>query len=902
MIAFTHLVPLTLAATAFGGQPTPQPDGAVIPGVTVWVYEIDSPLTRRPTIADGQTPNHYAIYQNIDFSDSFKTTFGSLEDSFAGIVRGWIDITTPGDHLFRLRCDDGAALLLDGVVIADTEDQHAENFTASAGIALDKGRHTISILFYEDKGKFDLSLEWRPPGAPEYTLLPSDVLRTEAGQTFATSPGPKRWFYGRDPNRPGDGRPLESVHPLFTLEDFRGPDLRPAVAGMVFLPDGRLAISTWDQTGAVYILDNLITSTPLQDGPSAHQRQPPEPQVTITRFASGLGEPLGIAYWNNDLYITQKQEITRLRDLDGDGVTDEYEAIASGWPASHNYHEFSFNLVPLDKHFYITTSVPLKSGATNYMPGTTPAFAVGDRGSGGPGCAWKIDPATGSIEVFARGLRAPNGLNIGPDGELFGCDNQGAWLPASRLNHIHRDGFYGHQTEPNGTTPAEPPVVWFPHGEVGNSPTEPLLIPSGIYRRQLLVGDVTHGGINRVFIENVDGIAGHYQGCVFQFSQGLEAGVNRLVWGPDGCLYVGGIGSNGNWNHKNKKFGLQRLRPNSDAEFLEMQMVESRADGFLITFTDVVPTNILSQAANYNVHSWRYLPTIEYGGPKIDPKVLRIVEAQPAPDGRSVFLKINGLKPETIVYLRLLNFKSTQSLDPVTTEAWYTLNRISQIPGPAWPIVVTPAIPFTHRPQSAQVLLDSANQSMRAFEHTDGKPCRWKTEEGTLFVPPSAAMNTGGDIVTRDRFGDCFLHIEWLCPPGGSIENQTNANSGVKLQSRYEIQIMNSPAAPHEPKFNEAGAIYRQTAADTNASLGAGVWQSYDIRFRAPRWTDGNKTENARITLWWNGVLVHNNVEIRDKTGMSLPEAPGDHPLLLQSHPSDAMGEVRFRNIWIVPE
>lgn len=102
--------------------------------------------------------------------------------------------------------------------------------------------------------------------------------------------------------------------------------------------------------------------------------------------------------------------------------------------------------------------------------------------------------------------------------------------------------------------------------------------------------------------------------------------------------------------------------------------------------------------------------------------------------------------------------------------------------------------------------------------------------------------------------------------------------------------------------FNEAGSIYRQRAADHNASLGAGVWQTYDIRFRAPRWEGDRKVANARITLWWNGVLVHDDVEVADKTGMSAAEAPGDHPLLLQAHGTAANGPVRFRNVWVVRE
>lgn len=886
--------PFLLAIIAAGEPPPQSPAGALTPGLTLWVYDLGDPLTqsRRPTIAEGQTPNLYAVHPTLDLSGPFPTQFGPLTESFTGDAHGWLNIEQPGDYTFRLTCDDGAALIIDGITLTDTDAPPSENFVATAGLHLDRGLHALSIPFYQRGGEFRLHLEWRTPNAPagpaSFTTIPESALRTEAGQTFAVSPGPKRWFYGRDPNRPGDGRPLESVHPSFTLENFRGPDFQPAVGGLAFLPppDNRLAVCTWDHTGAVYLLDHLD-----------------QPEVTVSRFASGLGEPLGIAVSNNDLYITQKREVTRLRDLDGDGVADEYLAVAHGWPASHNYHEFSFNLVPLDDHFFITTSVPLKTGLTNYTPGTAPAFAVGEsNNSGGPGCCLRIDPTTGSWIVHSRGLRAPNGMGLGPDGDLYCCDNQGAWLPASRLNRLREGGFFGHQTEPDGTVVSDPPVCWFPHGEIGNSPTEPILIPDGPYRRQLLIGDVTHGGLNRAFIEHPTDEPAIAQGCVFQFSQGLEAGVNRLAWGPDGCLYVGGIGANGNWNHKNKKFGLQRLRPSGHTPF-EPLKVESRAAGFLITFTQPVPESILTDPANYLIQSWRYRPTIDYGGPKIDLTTLAIQRIIPSPDRRAAYLELSPLSPDTLLYFRLRNFKSDSGEDPFVTEAWYTLNTISSRSGPGFDLSPAKPVPYPTRPATATTLYDGSPASLDLWQHTDGKPCRWRTTPaGELLAPQSSPFNSGADIVTLAPHGDCYLHLEWLSPPGGSLAEQTNGNSGVKLQSRYEVQIMNSPAAPHAPKFNEAGSIYRQRAPDSNASHGAGVWQTYDLRFRAPRWSGDRKIEPARLTLWWNGLLVHDNVELPDKTGASLPEAPGDHPLLLQAHPSSAIAPVRFRNIWMIPE
>ncbi len=875
---------------------------SLIPGVTIWAYDLGDRLNRRPTVAPGQTPNVYFNTGTINLKDGVGEGAARLTDDFCGEVRGWISVAEPGVYNFQVSCDDGAAVFIDDAAhaVADTETPGGpDRFTQEGAVTLGAGLHKISIPFYEDRGDFRLQLKWRPPGARGWQAVPAAALRTEPGQTFVVSPGRKRWFLGEDPNRPGDGRPLASVHPSMTLESFRGPDYRPHVGAMCFLPDGRLAVATWDPAGEVDILSNLDGAQPGG--------------VLVKRFASGLGEPLGLALVDGDLLVTQKQEITRLRDTDGDGVADRYEAVAAGWPASHNYHEFSFNLVPLNGSLYFTTSVPLKSGVTMYEPGApgsdadnpdASAFPVPD----GPGSVWRCDPATGEFHPIGRGLRAPNGMNLGFDGRLYCSDNQGAWLPSSKLNRIRLDKpvFYGHQRRPDGNVPWVPPVAWFPQGEIGNSPSQPILIPDGPYRGQMLVGDVTYGGLRRVFVEKV---RSEYQGCVFRFSQGFEAGVNRLAWGPDGCLYVGGVGSNGNWNHNGRKFGLQRLRPHWDRTAFEVLRVESRADGLLLTFTKPVPESILTDASYYRVATFRYQPTVDYGGPKIDYTARPVRRVVAGPDRTRAFLDIPGLAAGEVVYLRLQGVKSDDGDEPFGAEAWYTLNAISRVAGPGFdsPVKVEPrpAAP----PAGAVVLF--GGKSLDRFSRLDGSKPHWTISPGGELVVNLAGGGVNeGDLITRDKFGDCFLHVEWLSPPGGDVSKQTNGNSGVKLQSRYEVQVMNAPGCGlwgeseslDPPLFNEAGAIYRQSVPAFNASTGPGVWQTYDIRFRAPRWSGERKTENARITLWWNGVLVHDNAEVKGKTGMSVAESPGEHPLLLQSHPSSAVGPVRFRNIWIVRE
>ncbi len=136
----------------------------------------------------------------------------------------------------------------------------------------------------------------------------------------------------------------------------------------------------------------------------------------------------------------------------------------------------------------------------------------------------------------------------------------------------------------------------------------------------MIHGDVTHGGLKRVFAERVDGVL---QGAVFRFTQGLMAGINRTIIGPDGGIYVGGIGSTGNWGQEGKKwFGLQRLNFTGAPAF-EMLRVSPRANGVLITFTEPLADQAIPNEM-VQLSRWRYERTEEYGGPKLDETQLAV--------------------------------------------------------------------------------------------------------------------------------------------------------------------------------------------------------------------------------------------------------------------------------------
>ena len=173
----------------------------------------------------------------------------------------------------------------------------------------------------------------------------------------------------------------------------------------------------------------------------------------------------------------------------------------------------------------------------------------------------------------------------------------------------------------------------------------------------------------------------------------------------------------------------------------------------------------------------------------------------------------------------------------------------------------------------------------------DGKDIGWKLVDGAMKIIPRS-----GSIMTKRDFRDFKLHVEFKTPQmPPNVRGQGRGNSGIYLQRRYEVQILDSYGL--EPKNNECGSLYRFKAPDENVCRMPGRWQSYDIIFHAARFDGNRKTQNARITVWHNGVLIHNGVELENKTGAGRPEGPEPGPILLQEHGN----EVLFRNIWIVP-
>ncbi len=645
-------------------------DGAPVatePGFWLRVWELPRAVLRMSELVPGQLPNLSQVVVRPELPDEL-----GIAPPFAATLDGFIEVADGQKHTLRWPDGPGVQLQVAGKPVQGGE------------VELEAGVHSVRVelLVREAPARFALT-------QGKEVLSPS-ALATRAGVVRITAPGTKRvtpldwnwreagveglaiagyfvyeqatsWFQRNVlGNATDDGRSivydvggkLSGVHPSFALEAIRPPDFQPKVGGMAFLPDGRLAISCWEPEGGVYLLSNVL------EGASGELR--------VQRIAHGLLEPLGLHWVDDALVVMQKPELTRLVDHDGDDIADEYRAVTAAWGVTQNFHEFGFGIARKDGFLYGTLATAINPGGPS-----SPNQHL-DRGR-----VFRVRPDGTDFDFVASGLRTPNGIGPGPDGAVYVADNQGDWLPASKIVRVETGAFFGNRSvDPDGTRHLQdtPPVFWLPQFEIGNSPSQVGHFRGTAFAGQLLWGDVTHGGLKRGFVEEIGGIE---QGAVFRFTQGLEAGVNRFAWGTDGNLYVGGVGSTGNWNQIGKRwYGLQRLRHTGEPSF-EPLAVRIQPEGFEVEFTEPLGADVRLHPEDVQVAQWRYEPTPAYGGPKIDEHALEVTGLEMLPDRTRVRVNVAGLAEGHVVYLSLPDrWRSRAGRKLWTHEAWYTLHRL----------------------------------------------------------------------------------------------------------------------------------------------------------------------------------------------------------------------------------
>jgi glucose/arabinose dehydrogenase len=443
------------------------------------------------------------------------------------------------------------------------------------------------------------------------------------------------------------------------------------VGALEMMPDGRLAVGT--RRGEIWMVHNPLAKDPATE-------------AKFTRYAQGLHEILGLGYRDGWLYVTQRPEVSRIKDSKGRGTADIFETVADPWEVSGDYHEYAFG-----SHFN-------KDGDMFVTLCLTGSFSSDVKFRG-----WCLRIShDGKVTPWCSGLRSPGGVGFNAAGDAFYTDNQGPWNGGCCLKWLEQGKFMGHpggnkwydQAKNMGPRPKDPksrsrwaiemrkipelnpPAVWFPYPKMGQSASGIAFDATGKFgpfKDQLFVGDQAHSTVMRVFLEKIDG---RYQGACFPFRQGFSSGNLPLLMAPDASLIVGG--TNRGWGSRgNKSFALERLVWTGKVPF-EVHEMRLQPDGFELTFTQPVDPKTAADIKSYKMLTYTYIYQADYGSPEVDTTHPTIAKAVVAPDGKSVRLYVSKLEEGHIHELHLAGVRSAAGLPLLHKEAYYTLNYFAK--------------------------------------------------------------------------------------------------------------------------------------------------------------------------------------------------------------------------------
>lgn len=442
------------------------------------------------------------------------------------------------------------------------------------------------------------------------------------------------------------------------------------VGALDFLPDGRLAVGT--RRGEIYFVSHALGDV---------EKNPPQ----FVRFASGLHEILGLAHRDGWLYVTQRPEVSRLKDTNNDGRADIFETVSDDWQIKGDYHEYAFSS-PFDNEGRLWVVLCLTGSFTS---------EVKFRGWCG-----RVTPDGAFIPTCA-GIRSPGGIGFNKAGDVFYTDNQGPWNGTCGLKHLVPGSFQGHTAglrwyseAPNlKPVPEEPKsgsrthieakrvpeympaAVLFPYQKMGQSASGIACDQTngafGPFTNQLFVGDVTHSTVMRVYLEKVKG---RYQGACFPFREQLASGTLALLFAPDGSLMVGE--TNRGWGSRGTKpYALQRIVWTKQVPF-EVETMSARPDGFLLTFTQPVDEATVRDPKNYQLSTYTYILQSAYGSPEVDHTTPTIEQIEVTGDRRQARLVVKGLQEGHVHELHLDGVRNTEGRPLLHPVAYYTMNQI----------------------------------------------------------------------------------------------------------------------------------------------------------------------------------------------------------------------------------
>jgi hypothetical protein len=407
---------------------------------------------------------------------------------------------------------------------------------------------------------------------------------------------------------------------------------RMRTAAFDFFKDGRAAVSTWN--GDVWIVSGIDDSLE---------------HLAWKRYATGLFDPLGLRIVDDVVYVHGRDGLTRLHDENGDGEADFYECFNNQVYITSAFHEFAFDLqTDAEGNFYFSKAGPVNPGGRGFMK-IAPHH----------GTILRVSRDGSHIETIATGLRAPNGIGVSPTGIVTSGDNEGTYIPRCRINWITKPGYYGgvKDTAHRSPVPDQPdlPLCWMPM-EVDNSSGGQVWVTGAGWPD--LAGRLLHlsygtCSVYLVLKEEVDGIV---QGGVVRLPANFTSSCMRARFSPtDGQLYV--VGLQGWQTSAAKEGGFHRVRRTKAPLDIPVGL-RTCEQGVYVTFAEPLDAKTATDPESFGVEIWNYLYSSNYGSPELsllhperkveqgkpnrDP--LKVTASKLSPDGRTVFLAIEGMR------------------------------------------------------------------------------------------------------------------------------------------------------------------------------------------------------------------------------------------------------------------
>jgi hypothetical protein len=476
----------------------------------------------------------------------------------------------------------------------------------------------------------------------------------------------------------------------YVVDTLTAPETNPykswiRFGGMDFFADGKsAALSTW--SGDVWTVTGIDEKLE---------------KLTWKRFATGLFQPLGLKIVDGKIYVLGRDGITRLNDLNGDGEADFYEAFNHDMAVTTGFHEFAFDLqTDPEGNFYFSKAGPVKSGGRGF-----------DTIAANSGTLMKVYKDGKTLVNYATGLRAPNGIGVGPDGQVTSGDNEGTWMPKCRLNWIKQGGFYGvvdlaHREDK--PTMYDEPICWFPK-DVDNSGGGQAWVTSdkwGPFAGRLLH---TSYGTCSLYLALIDQQGDHIQGGVVRFPINFLSGIMRPRFNAaDGQLYVAGLRG---WQTSAAQDAcFQRVRYTGKPANMVTGLKVTKT-GLDLTFTDPIEAEDATDPDSYEIEQWNYLWCGEYGSddysaktPEFQAKVMelnklrldrgknqeaietltksfakghdevKVESAKLSADGKTVSLEIKDLKP--VMQMRIRGKLKSADGKRIPLEVYNTINFV----------------------------------------------------------------------------------------------------------------------------------------------------------------------------------------------------------------------------------